>query len=203
MKNMLQIQREIVHAIWNARDFGAGRKSVDIVPFALVAVKNPGAIWRLNLRFCIVWWSISFHRIIFDNSIIRDEYTVHIGKMNDSANIALSVDTAHKLLDLRPNGDHDLIRRSEIAGQNISMNDLKFYRRGRKDTVQNRRKASFICRPLYDKEHNLLFSHWTPPRMRPQTKKGSPYACRQFSLRERSRTHWFLRRELRHHRFQG
>lgn len=68
----------------------------------------------------------------FDNSIIRDEYTVHIGKMNDSANIALSVDTAHKLLDLCPNGDHDLIRRSEIAGQNISMNDLKFYRRGRK-----------------------------------------------------------------------
>ena len=128
MKNMLQIQREVVHAIWNARDFGAGRKSVDIVPFALVAVKNPGAIWRLNLRFCIVWWSANFHCIILDNSIIRDEYTVHIGEINNSANIALSVDTAHKLLDLLPNGDHDLIRRSEIAGQNIAMNDLKFYR---------------------------------------------------------------------------
>ena len=60
MKNMLQIQREIVHAIWNARDFGAGRKSVDIVPFALVAVKNPGAIWRLNLRFCIVMVEYQF-----------------------------------------------------------------------------------------------------------------------------------------------
>ena len=55
-------------------------------------------------------------------------YAVHIGQMNNSANIALSVDTAHKLLDLLPNGDHDLIRRSEIAGQNIAMNDLKFYR---------------------------------------------------------------------------
>ena len=55
-------------------------------------------------------------------------YTVHIGQMNDSANIALSVDTAHKLLDLRPNGSHDLICRSEIAGQNIAMNDLRFYR---------------------------------------------------------------------------
>ena len=103
------------------------------------------AIWRLNLRFCIVWWSINFHRIILDNSIIRDEYTVHIGKMNDSANIALSVDTAHKLLDLLPNGSHDLIRRSEIAGQDVTVNDLKFYRLGGKDTVQNRRKAGFIC----------------------------------------------------------
>ena len=26
VKNMLQIQREVVHAIWNTRDFGAGRK---------------------------------------------------------------------------------------------------------------------------------------------------------------------------------
>ncbi len=55
-------------------------------------------------------------------------YTVHIGQMNDSANIALSVDTAHKLLDLLPNGSHDLICRSEIAGQDVTVNDLKFYR---------------------------------------------------------------------------
>ena len=55
-------------------------------------------------------------------------YTVHIGQMNDSANIALSVDTAHKLLDLFPNGSHDLIRRREIAGQDVTVNDLKFYR---------------------------------------------------------------------------
>ena len=61
-------------------------------------------------------------------TIIRDEYTVHIGEMNNSANIALSVDTAHKLLDLLPNGSHDLIRRSEIAGQDVTVNDLKFYR---------------------------------------------------------------------------
>ena len=35
------VQREVVHTVWNGCNFRAGREPVDIVPFALIAVKNP------------------------------------------------------------------------------------------------------------------------------------------------------------------
>ena len=55
------VQREVVHTVWNGCNFRAGREPVDIVPFALIAVKNPRTVRRLDLRFRVIRRSAYFH----------------------------------------------------------------------------------------------------------------------------------------------
>ena len=100
---------KVVHTVRDAGDLWAGGQPVDVIPLALVPIPNAVNIRRLNLRIRIKRRCLWFHRSIMDNGSIRDIDAIHVGEVNDSANITLFINIAHERFDLLPYGSHDLI----------------------------------------------------------------------------------------------